>query len=33
MKKLLLQGSLALRNKSESRGFNSRWCQWNFSLT
>ena len=23
----------ALRYKPECRGFNSRWCQWNFSLT
>jgi len=23
----------ALRNKSESRGFDSRWCNWNSSLT
>jgi hypothetical protein len=23
----------ALRYKSESRGFDSRWCHWNFSLT
>ena len=23
----------ALRYKPESRGFNSRWCQWKFSLT
>jgi len=23
----------ALRHKSESRGFDSRWCHWNFSLT
>jgi len=23
----------ALRYKSEGRGFDSRWCQWNFSLT
>jgi len=23
----------ALRYKSEGRGFNSRWCHWNFSLT
>jgi len=23
----------ALRHKSEVRGFNSRWCHWNFSLT
>jgi hypothetical protein len=22
-----------LRYKSESRGFDSRWCHWNFSLT
>ena len=22
-----------LRYKSEDRGFDSRWCQWNFSLT
>ena len=22
----------ALRYKPESRGFHSRWCQWNFSL-
>jgi len=22
-----------LRYKSEGRGFESRWCQWNFSLT
>jgi hypothetical protein len=23
----------ALRYKPEGRGFDSRWCQWNFSLT
>ena len=23
----------ALRYKSEGRGFDSRWCNWNFSLT
>ena len=23
----------ALRNKPEGRGFDSRWCHWNFSLT
>jgi len=23
----------ALRYKSECRGFDSRWCYWNFSLT
>jgi len=23
----------ALRYKSEGHGFDSRWCQWNFSLT
>ena len=23
----------ALRYKPEGRGFNFRWCQWNFSLT
>jgi len=23
----------ALLYKSEGRGFDSRWCQWNFSLT
>jgi hypothetical protein len=23
----------ALLYKPEGRGFNSRWCQWNFSLT
>ena len=23
----------ALRYKPEGRGFNSRWCHWNFSLT
>ena len=23
----------ALRYKSEGRGFNFRWCHWNFSLT
>ena len=22
-----------LRHKSEGRGFDSRWCHWNFSLT
>jgi len=22
-----------LRYKPEGRGFDSRWCQWNFSLT
>jgi hypothetical protein len=23
----------ALRYKPEDRGFDSRWCHWNFSLT
>jgi len=23
----------ALRYKPEGRGFDSRWCRWNFSLT
>jgi hypothetical protein len=23
----------ALRYKHEGRGFHSRWCHWNFSLT
>ena len=23
----------ALRYKPEGRGFDSRWCNWNFSLT
>jgi len=23
----------ALRYKPEGRGFDSRWCDWNFSLT
>jgi hypothetical protein len=23
----------ALRYKSKGRGFDSRWCHWNFSLT
>ena len=23
----------ALRYNSEGRGFDSRWCQWNFSFT
>ena len=23
----------ALRYKPQGRGFNSRWCHWNFSLT
>jgi hypothetical protein len=23
----------ALRNKPEGRGFDSRWCHWNFLLT
>jgi hypothetical protein len=23
----------ALRYKLEGRGFDSRWCHWNFSLT
>jgi len=23
----------ALRYKPEGRGFDSRWCHWNFSLT
>jgi hypothetical protein len=23
----------ALRYKPEGRGYDSRWCQWNFSLT
>jgi len=23
----------ALRYKPEGRGFDPRWCQWNFSLT
>ena len=22
-----------MRNKPEGRGFDSRWCHWNFSLT
>jgi hypothetical protein len=24
---------VALRYKPERRGFDSRWCHWNFSLT
>jgi len=24
---------VALRYKSEGRGFDSRWCHWKFSLT
>jgi len=24
---------IALRYKSEGRGFDSRWCHWNFLLT
>ena len=24
---------MALRYKSEGRGFDSRWCNWNFSVT
>jgi hypothetical protein len=23
----------ALRYKAEGRGFDSRWCHWNFSVT
>jgi hypothetical protein len=30
---LVAQWFEALRYKSEDRGFNSRWCHWNFSLT
>jgi len=29
----VLQLVKALRYKSEGRGFDSRWCHWNFSLT
>jgi hypothetical protein len=27
------QSVKALRYKPEGRGFDSRWCHWNFSLT
>ena len=30
---LVVQLVEALRYKSEGRGFDSRWCHWNFSLT
>jgi hypothetical protein len=30
---LVAQLVQALRYKSEGRGFDSRWCHWNFSLT
>ena len=30
---LIAQLFVALRYKLESRGFDSRWCRWNFSLT
>ena len=30
---LVAQMVEALRYKSEGRGFDSRWCHWNFSLT
>jgi hypothetical protein len=30
---LVAQFVEALRYKSEGRGFDSRWCHWNFSLT
>jgi hypothetical protein len=37
-RKYLLQDAVAqlvdaLRYKPEGRGFDSRWCQWNLSLT
>jgi hypothetical protein len=32
-KLLVAQLVEALRYKSESCGFDSRWCHWNFSLT
>ena len=33
MKHAVSQLVEALRYKSEGRGFDSRWCLWNFSLT
>jgi len=30
---LVVQLVEALRYKPEGRGFDSRWCHWNFSLT
>jgi len=30
---LVAQSVEALRYKPEDRGFDSRWCHWNFSLT
>jgi hypothetical protein len=33
VKLLVAQLGEALRYKPEGRGFNSRWCHWNFSLT
>jgi hypothetical protein len=30
---LVAQLVVALRYKPEGRGFDSRWCHWNFSLT
>jgi len=24
---------MVIQNKPEDRGFDSRWCHWNFSLT
>jgi predicted nucleic acid-binding Zn ribbon protein len=30
---LLYNDSISLSNKPEGRGFDSRWCNWNFSLT
>jgi hypothetical protein len=30
---LVVQLDEALRYKPEDRGFDSRWCHWNFSLT
>ena len=30
---LVVQLVEALRYNPECRGFDSRWCQWNFSLT
>jgi len=29
----LVQQIKGARHKSEGRGFDSRWCHWNFSLT
>ena len=33
MKETVAELVEALRYKSEGRGFDSRWCHWNFSLT